>query len=188
MIIESFQLDMEAGKYRAIIFDKDGTLCPPVISSKGKMHPPNDVQQQTFYPDVILTLEPYKQAGVQFAVCSNQGGVGWGIMKETAAEELMVHAVDYIGASLYNVCFTHPKARLPEYCVPDDPRRKPNPQMLLELMDTMAVRSEETLYVGDSPEDQLAALAAGCDFMLAMNFFKRDTPSEYRLQKLQRMF
>jgi HAD superfamily hydrolase (TIGR01549 family) len=51
------------------------------------------------------------------------------------------------------------------------PRRKPNPGMLMELMELYGVSPHETLMVGDRPEDAEAAKAAGCEFIHRDVFF-----------------
>ncbi len=60
-----------------------------------------------------------------------------------------------------------------------DPRwstdwRKPGPGMLLRAMEDARVTARQTLYVGDRPDDQKAARAAGCAFAWAKDFFNRD--------------
>jgi HAD superfamily hydrolase (TIGR01662 family) len=60
----------------------------------------------------------------------------------------------------------------------DNPRwskdwRKPNPGMLLQAMQDADVAAADTLFIGDSPDDQDAARAAGCDFQWAETFFPR---------------
>ena len=52
--------------------------------------------------------------------------------------------------------------------------RKPEPGMLLHAIQYFQVGLEETLFVGDRPEDEKAAKAAGVDFMWANDFFKQD--------------
>lgn len=168
-------------KYRLVIFDKDGTLCPPLINAKGKPRPPNKTDEQSFYPDVLSTTQHWYENDAEFAVCSNQGGVGWGIMLEQDALALLDHAAEFIGARWRAVCYTHPQAKLAEYRVENDPRRKPNPGMLIELMQQAQATPEQTLYVGDSKEDEDAAAAAGCDFMWEDQFFGREQPSVYRI-------
>lgn len=50
--------------------------------------------------------------------------------------------------------------------------RKPAPGMLLAAMEYYGISPEQTLMVGDSDDDRLAAEAAGCQFILAEEFFK----------------
>jgi len=49
--------------------------------------------------------------------------------------------------------------------------RKPNPGMLTFARNQAEVEASETLYVGDLPDDELAAKNAGCDFIWADQFF-----------------
>ena len=51
--------------------------------------------------------------------------------------------------------------------------RKPNPGMLIQAMRDAGARPEETVYIGDRPDDQAAARAAGIRFEWAKDFFNR---------------
>jgi HAD superfamily hydrolase (TIGR01662 family) len=64
----------------------------------------------------------------------------------------------------------------------DNPRwnsnwRKPQSGMLVQAMADAGVHPEETLFIGDSAEDQEAAQSAGCLFLWAEDFFNRDWSS-----------
>ena len=155
-----------------LILDKDGTIVQPVEKQKG-LRPPNAPHEQKLYPDVLAKLEPYHKAGIPVALCSNQGGVGFGIMTELDAHLIMQHAATLIEADYYTVCFTHPKARNVSYRVDNDPRRKPNAGMLLEAMAFFNTDKTKTVYVGDSLEDEQAADNAGVIFLYAHEFFHR---------------
>ncbi len=52
--------------------------------------------------------------------------------------------------------------------------RKPGPGMLRQAIQDAQVSPVQAMYVGDSPEDQAAARAAGCHFAWASDFFARD--------------
>jgi histidinol phosphatase-like enzyme len=52
--------------------------------------------------------------------------------------------------------------------------RKPSPGMLLQAIADANVIPSETLMVGDSDDDRLAAEAASCSFIYANAFFKRN--------------
>jgi histidinol phosphatase-like enzyme len=63
----------------------------------------------------------------------------------------------------------------------DDPRwskdwRKPAPGMLLQAMQDAHTLPDQTLMVGDSTDDENAALAAGCPFTWAKDFFAAPIP------------
>jgi phosphoglycolate phosphatase-like HAD superfamily hydrolase len=49
--------------------------------------------------------------------------------------------------------------------------RKPRPGMLRYLMDALGFPKDETLFVGDSEDDQQAAEGAGVRFVSASEFF-----------------
>jgi HAD superfamily hydrolase (TIGR01549 family) len=49
---------------------------------------------------------------------------------------------------------------------------KPNPGMLLRIMQALEVGPEATLYIGDLEIDQEAARRAGVAFMWAHEFFQ----------------
>lgn len=44
---------------------------------------------------------------------------------------------------------------------------KPNPQPLLKALEMLDIKPEEAIYIGDSPYDYIASKAAGMDFGLA---------------------
>lgn len=161
------------------IFDKDQTLCPPVISqSTGKSHPPNRVAQQTYYGDVLPKTTLLKREGHQLAVASNQGGVAFGILMLGHAKELVEAAAVHIGADGWRVSPFHPKGKVAPYDVEHE-NRKPGPGMLLELMEEMGYRPEQTVMVGDFETDLEAAEAAGCLFQYAGAFFERNPGRVY---------
>src|SRR4051812_43450290 len=51
--------------------------------------------------------------------------------------------------------------------------RKPNPGMLLRIMEHYGVRPEETVFVGNDSSDCEAAQRAGVSFVWADEFFRR---------------
>lgn len=168
---------------RLYIFDKDGTLAKSVVEKNGKSHAPNRLEDQAYFEDVRLKCAELKAAGHTLAVASNQGGVAFGIFPADEAELLVSSAAAYIGAAAYRVCFYHPKGSVFPY---DDDSycRKPNPGMLLELMEELHFTSENTTMVGDWESDKQAADAAGCDFRWAHEFFGRANPFADRLHSV----
>lgn len=63
--------------------------------------------------------------------------------------------------------------RVDIFCSWDAGWRKPYPGMLLEAMRKFNMLSSDTLMVGDMESDRAAALAAGCGFQWADDFFNR---------------
>lgn len=169
---------------KLLILDKDGTL---IRSRSGKqfVQAPDD---QELLPGVYSTLQRWRDEGWKMAIASNQAGVAAKHKTlEEAIEELryclylgspMIEVgclcPDFKGLECYEVwkhaLFT-PKDRGEKYEKLQGTYRKPNPGMLHYLISQFhrlpGDGSMEVLYVGDRPEDEAAALAAGVGFQWA---------------------
>jgi D-glycero-D-manno-heptose 1,7-bisphosphate phosphatase len=102
-------------------------------------------------------------------VASNQGGVALGYLTEKMAYQLieatLVEAIGFIPPrTIIDMCVCPPQVNCE--C------RKPNPGMLLRIMQALGVGSTETLFVGDLEIDHEAARRAGTRFMWAQEFFR----------------
>ena len=155
--------------YKLILFEVDGTL---VETFSGERFRKNAADWQ-WLPGRKEKIRELRQAGVRCAICSNQGGVGFGLLDQ---DEIMheLHALAKeasIAPGGVYICYTHPRAKIDLYRWEHDHRRKPNPGMLEEAMRDFEADADETLFVGDREEDQQAAAAAGCEFMWAKDFF-----------------
>ena len=174
-------IDLE--RYRLIIFDGDGTLW----------------KFKTF--EVLGGVKDWFVANDEFylGLATNQGGVGMKHWMETGgfgdpekypSSTDIYNGIDKVCHELgiddndlsIQICFRYLSTKGNWSPVPDgaegderwdELRRKPNPQMLINLMEHYDVSPEETLMVGDRDEDELAAENAECDFMNADVFFNR---------------
>ena len=133
----------------------------------------------------------------QFAIATNQGGVGLRYWMEQAgfgdpeqypteaqARAHIQRVIDQLHPSFKPyVCFAYQSQRsgkwsptppgcegLPEW---NPANRKPAPGMLLQAMKDAGVGPEQTTYVGNDIEDYMAAKAAKCKFRYAQEFFGR---------------
>jgi D-glycero-D-manno-heptose 1,7-bisphosphate phosphatase len=157
-------------KQSLVIFDKDGT----VIKYLGN-RPANTPEEQVLLPGVIERINELKRQGCKIALASNQGGVAWGFISYSQAEALMTDAAIKIDADAWRFCPHDIRAAgkrnaVMEYAILCS-CRKPEPGMLIDLMQQFGVTSVETLYVGDSEDDYEAARRAGIQFMWAQDFF-----------------
>jgi D-glycero-D-manno-heptose 1,7-bisphosphate phosphatase len=163
--------------YRLLIFDADGTLRQCTV--KGQPCP-NRPGEWILIPGVRSRLnEVCEAASVQgdvdqrFAIASNQGGVGLGLLDHGVALRML--------EDLWRAAFTKVDGSEPLVAMcPHAPRagctcRKPEPGMLRHLMDVTGATPEETLFVGDRSEDEDAARRAGCHFAWADEFFGRES-------------
>jgi D-glycero-D-manno-heptose 1,7-bisphosphate phosphatase len=150
------------------IFDVDGTL----VSTKSGAAFRKSADDWQWLPGRLEKVKSLIAQGIGVAIATNQGGVAFGYMNATdIIEELMKMCREAgIADRDVHICFDHPKASIEKYKF-DSINRKPGPGMLLDAMHNFAVSPEETLYVGDRKEDNDAANAAQCRFMLADKYF-----------------
>ena len=156
---------------KLVIFDCDGTL----TTTKSGATFRKSAQDWQWMPGRLTKLAELKQAGIRMAIATNQGGVAFGYLQQSdILRELMAMArIARIPLGGVYICYTHPHAKLEQYRAEDN-RRKPGPGMLMEAMKDFGTSPEETLYVGDLPEDEEAAKNAGVGFCLAGGFFEHE--------------
>jgi len=144
---------------RLILLDRDG-----VINVDSPCHIKN-AEEWLPIPGALEAIALLKSAGLLVGVCTNQSGIGRGLLDERALgrihDKLTMLLADR-GASLDVL----------EYC-PHRPEagcgcRKPRPGMLIRAMTRLGVAPADTLFVGDSLRDMQAARAAGCAAALVL--------------------
>ncbi|MFW6092382.1 MAG: D-glycero-beta-D-manno-heptose 1,7-bisphosphate 7-phosphatase [Pseudomonadota bacterium] len=138
---------------RLILLDRDGVInydSPDYIKTAEEWHP---------LPGSIAAIARMKAQGLRVAVCTNQAGIGRGIIRPAELERIhrKLHGhVAKAGAALDGLIYC---PHVPEaHCE----CRKPNPGMLLRMMHDLDCDAKETLFVGDSLKDVEAARRAGC--------------------------
>ena len=158
-------------RYTLIILDVDGTLTTTKSGARVRKY----AADWQWLPGRLAKLHEMEQEGVKIAIATNQAGVAFGYFpRKTLQEELerMMREANLPLNALY-VCYTHPKATLPEFMQAENETcRKPHPGMLLAAMHNFGVPAHETLYVGDRPVDEETARNAGVDYMPASAFFR----------------
>ena len=168
---------------KLLILDKDGTLTTTMSGARFVQHP----EDQKLLPGVEEALQRYTDDGWLTVIVSNQGGVAAGHKTLADVNDEMQYCYDLIYESVMDGC-----TFLDVYFCPDfegrvccrmegsaedlspfqgTDFRKPGPGMLKEAISDFAAQQFDTpdqiLYVGDRPEDQQAAKAAGVSFMWA---------------------
>jgi D-glycero-D-manno-heptose 1,7-bisphosphate phosphatase len=144
---------------RLILLDRDGVInfdSPEYIKNADEWRP---------IPGAVEAIAQLKTAGLLVAVCTNQSGIGRGLLTETALARIHDKFAALLaaeGATLDALV----------HCphVPGDgcPCRKPQPGMLIDVMGRLGVTPAETLAIGDSVRDIEAARAAGCPAALVL--------------------
>lgn len=152
------------------IFDADGTL----VTTKSGATFRKTADDWQWLPGRLEKLAELDQQGAKLAVASNQGGVAFGYMDAGDIRAALLDMAAEAHIPYVAMCFSHPKASIPEY-QEDSPRRKPGPGMLLEIIAALGEAKERALMIGDRPEDEEAARAAGIAFQWADEFFSEAT-------------
>lgn len=148
---------------RAIIMDRDGTLCDEVgyVNHVARVRVPNRS---------VEAVARANRAGFQTVVVTNQAGVARGYFDETLIHDVHDRVRDLLGeggARLDAVYFCphHPDVGEAPYrrscqC------RKPGPGMLRRARDEMGVDLESSFMIGDSIRDVEAGHAVGATTVL----------------------
>ncbi|HWI02466.1 MAG TPA: HAD family hydrolase [Acidimicrobiales bacterium] len=107
------------------------------------------------YPGITAALRRVSRYGVALGVVTNlPGWMAKPMLAAAGLAELLPQVVDY-GATT---------------------RRKPNPDPLLEVCRRLGCRPQDAWYVGDSPDDAQAAIAAGMCFAWASWGYAPEAP------------
>jgi D-glycero-D-manno-heptose 1,7-bisphosphate phosphatase len=155
--------------YKLLICDADGTLRRCTVPGQPCPNRPNEWE---LIPEALAWMRQVDWGNFRMGVASNQGGVAHGFLSEDDAyqmlKDMMIALTDrFPPINSLLICPTNDK---------NDPDRKPNPGMLLKIMQRYDSAKCFTLMVGDMESDRLAAEAAGCDFIWAWDLFGFDRP------------
>ena len=143
---------------RALFLDRDGVINHDA-GWVGERH------RFEFIPGAIDAIRAAADAGWHVFVVTNQSGIARGKYDEAQFATLSAWMIDRIrggGGTIDDLryCPTHPDAPLERYRRAD-PRRKPGPGMLEELLAAWSLDPARCLLIGDQPTDLQAAAACG---------------------------
>jgi len=170
--------------YKLILLARDGTLTTTASGEKF----PKSVDDQQWIPGRLEHLHALQAAGMHTAIITNQGDAARGIFEPDAMCEMLSKQCIEGRIDTFFVCFhdtgekAKQKAKIRELTGNEEyqgytalyngyHRKKPSPGMLMEAMDFFEVSRQDTLYVGDRPEDKDAAENASVDFEWAWSYF-----------------
>ncbi len=157
----------------AVFFDRDGIVNRPP-------HPARYVNRaEDFHllPEFVAALRVALARGYEAVIVTNQKGVGRGLMTQAALDEIhdrLVAELAAEGLSLRDIVF----------CTAVDdanPRRKPNPGMLLEAAQKHGLDLGRSWMIGDSETDILAGQRAGCAVTVRVSPPGEPTAADHRL-------
>ena len=143
---------------RALFLDRDGVL----NVDHGHV---GTRQRFEWLPGALETIRLATQAGWHVFVVTNQSGVARGYYDEAAVRELLDWMADEArraGGTIDDAryCPFHEEASVEAYRQAH-PWRKPEPGMLLDLIEKWELDPARCVMIGDQPTDMAAAAAAG---------------------------
>ncbi len=176
----------------ALFLDRDGV----VNVNHGYVHKAEDTD---FIDGIFELVKCANHLGYAVVVATNQAGIGRGYYSEEVFEGYMAWMRGVFlkrGANIDAVYFCphHPEHGIGRY-KRDCFCRKPNPGMILQAAEDLSLSLSQSVFVGDSESDMIAAHRAGIPnrFMLtpdrdpiptATKFFDRHRSIETELSKL----
>lgn len=155
---------------RAILMDRDGTVCEEV----GYV---NHLDRLRLLPRSAEAIRLANEAGFQTVVLTNQAGVARGYFREALVDQVHDRLRELLaagGARLDGVYFCphHPTVGPDAYrkaCV----CRKPKPGMLFRARDEMGIDLSRSYMIGDSVRDIEAAQNGGAIPVLVLTGYGR---------------
>ena len=155
-------------RFRLVVFDADDTLRQTIVPGKPCPHGPEEWVLKPGVREILGAVPWGGSSGPRVGLASNQDQVGYGMLSFEMAQRLLRDlAVAATGSepaeAALQLC-PHPREAGCE-C------RKPQPGMLLSIMEHYGVQPEDTLFVGNAEADREAAARAGVRFMWAADLF-----------------
>lgn len=135
---------------KAIFFDRDGVL------NVNKQHV-NKPEQLKLYDGVKEALKKAFDVGYEVFVVTNQGGIELGHLTHEKLKE--IH--DCLEEQLIGYCKIREIVYCPDFKKPSK-FRKPEPGMILYLIEKYNIDFKNSWMVGDMETDITAGISAGC--------------------------
>ena len=138
----------------AVFLDRDGTLNRQVIR-EGKPYPPQTVDEFELFPGVPEACAKLAAAGYVLVVATNQPDVGRGTQSQAIVDAMHAKLQRLVPAiARVEACFAPGRGE-------NDPRRKPEPGMLLDAARALGLDLARSWMIGDRWRDVDCGKRAG---------------------------
>lgn len=154
---------MSVKRYKAVIFDRDGTLNrttdilragqPAGAPTDGYVLAPDEIE---LIQGVLPALTTLRAAGIACFVFTQQNCISKGLLSTSSLDHIHQHLNELVDGAItaFHTATSH-----------NDPKAKPGPVMINDIMAAHNLQHSDVLVVGDSLRDYLAAKAAQVDFI-----------------------
>jgi histidinol-phosphate phosphatase family protein len=145
--------------YKAVIFDRDGTLNHTAPKEQGGYAlSPEDI---ILMPTVAESMQRLAERGIHRFVYTQQKCVGKGLLTEEGLDAVNGQLNSLLPKDAQIEYFAYCPHHLPNACE----CAKPKPGMITGLLRQFKLKPEEAIAIGDTKRDKLSAEAAGVDFV-----------------------
>jgi D-glycero-D-manno-heptose 1,7-bisphosphate phosphatase len=158
--------------YKAIIFDRDGTLNATSTGAGGYIL---DASELKLLPFVKESLTALKAKNIPLYVFTQQRCINKGLLTEEKLRSIHIQLNALLGEYAKIDAFYHCPHLADEGCACS----KPKPGMLFDCMQNHDLKAAEVLVIGDSIRDFESAQQAGLDFAFVPNDLGKHTYEEY---------
>lgn len=155
-------------RYRLFIFDADDTLRRTIPPGKPCPHRSDEWVLMPGVTEVLRRVHWNAAGGPRLGIASNQDQVAYGHLSFATARDLLR---DLAHSATGGVPDDAALQLCPHPLESDCACRKPNPGMLLAIMDHYGIGPTDTLFVGNHEIDREAATRAGTAFAWSQDFF-----------------
>lgn len=141
---------------KLVLLDRDGVI------NVDSPHSVKSREEFVLLPGVLPAIQLLNEASIPVAIVTNQAVVGRGELTIEGLEDIHLHLKETLrkqGAFIDKiyVCTSNDS---------QDPRRKPNPGLLLEAFEDFQIHPKDAVLIGDALRDLEAASAAKCPRVL----------------------
>jgi len=163
--------------HRALFLDRDG-IFNELVERDGILTSPRNWNEVSFYPG-LERLADIKDLGYLLILITNQPCVEHGTLTESFLESMHTHLqrTFQLDAVYYS-----PSAST------TNPRRKPNPGMLLEAALRFGISLPDSFVLGDTQKDIGAAINGGCHSILWNRPYNRLLKADHRVDTLWEVY
>ena len=143
----------------AVFLDRDGTLNVQIIRDR-KPFAPQTVDEFALFPEAADACARLAAGGYVLVLATNQPDVGRGVQAQAVVEAMHARLQQLIPQiSRIEVCYAPGIEHAPD--VAPDPRRKPEPGMLLDAARDLGLDLSQSWMVGDRWRDIECGQRAG---------------------------
>lgn len=137
----------------ALFLDRDGVI----NRNQGYVYKHSDFE---FFPEIFDICRIAQAANMPIVVITNQSGIGRGFFTEKDFQSLTKWMVSEFAIREIQISMVLHAPDNPELNTKSE-RRKPSPLMILEAAETLGISLKDSIMIGDSETDILAADRAG---------------------------